>query len=129
MTLSRNTKIILMFAPLLLGAVVLALVVDDVRHPQTNTDTCMVIAMGPMAAELQTPENTLYAQGNNPVYTVAFKCQARALAVINDLDLPLTNVQAGNGAVLTHKRFKYLPDRWHFDITTPEAPKIEAFEL
>ena len=121
MTLSRNAKIFLMFAPLALGMLVLAVLVQDARHPQTDTDACMVIAVGAEASALRTPDNTLYAHDSEPVHDVAFHCTHRAVAVINDMDIFYSPVHEGNGAVVTHRVYRYLPERWHVDIHTPDS--------
>jgi len=121
MALSRNAKIFWMFAPLVVAGILLAVMVNDERHPRTDTDTCMVIAVGDGAHALRTPQNTIYAHDDNPLHDVAMRCQRRNTVVINDMDVFYSPVHEGNGAVITHRVYRFLPTRWHVDISTPDS--------
>lgn len=116
--MNRNQKLIWMFTPLAFAFGMIFMAMDDVRHPVTLSDTCMVIGTGPAVARLKKDDNILYRQSNTDLYDVALQCQKRGIVVLNDHE-PFENPLAGGIPVkITSKQYQYLPTQWRVDVQT-----------
>lgn len=116
--MNRNTKLVLMFGPLLLFFAALITLVNDMRHPSLTHDRCQVIATGTAVGKLRTPDNVLYQQSSNPLNDVAFQCNEFGEAVLNDTQLFATPIKKGHGATITRKKYQYLPVMWSVEVHT-----------
>ena len=126
--MTRNTKIILMFAPLAVAFLGLFFVVKDLKSPVKQTDACRIMAIGPTAGGYRTEDdaNVLYTSSGNPQHDVALACIKHGDVVINDFDVFITDIQAGDKATLRHTTYQYLPERWQLDISADEAGRRQA---
>lgn len=116
--MNRNLKLILMFAPLALLFIVLSIVVDDLRHPQSTMDQCKVTAVGVEAAAYRPSTPYIYRQSENPMHDITLQCNHEGPLLLNDLQLRQTPVKRGQDAEVVHKHFHFLPDRWAVSVHT-----------
>lgn len=120
----RKIKIFLLFAPLIAAFTGLFFVVQDLKNPIRNTEACRVLAVGAPAGDYREAGNTnvLYTASGNPNHDVALACTDHGAVVVNDFDVFMVDIAAGDKATLRHTRYRYLPERWQLEIT----PDIEA---
>jgi zona occludens toxin (predicted ATPase) len=126
--MKRQTKIILMFAPLSLLFLLLFFIVQDLKHPVRRTDACRIMAVGSSAGAYRRTgnANVLYSSSGSPLHDIAMFCIKQGEVVINDFDVIMVDVRAGDKAILHHTRYNYLPERWRVDVTADEEGRKQA---
>jgi hypothetical protein len=116
--MSRNTKLFLMFAPLAIFFVMLAGLVDDMRHPVVGRDQCVVTATGVDAQPYKSQGPFIYRQSDNIIHDIALRCNQHGILMLNDIQLMQTPIKSGQAANLTEKKYHYLPTRWLVSVQT-----------
>lgn len=119
--MSKQSKIILMFAPFALFFLGLAVLVNDMRHPVASEDRCVVTGVGQDAQPYKAQSPFLYRQSNDPLQDVSMRCDRMGVVMLNDAQLFMTAVKSGQGAHITRKRYQFLPDRWMVNVRTGES--------
>lgn len=116
--LTRKTKLILMFAPLLLGFGAFGFLVHDLKHPIVERYPCEVLGRGLDVARYKTATNLLYANSPYLRYDIGFRCKTLGVVIVNDKPLPGQEVLAGTMAQLVHKTYQHLPPLWRLQVET-----------
>lgn len=116
--MTKNLKLTLMFAPLAVLFIGLAVAVNDLRHPETTVDECKIMAVGPAASSYKAYGRYIYRQSENPLHDVSLQCNHGGLLLLNDLQIRQTPVKRGQDAQVQHKRFHFLPERWAVSVHT-----------
>lgn len=130
--MSRNLKLIGMFIPFAVFFILLSAAVNDARHPETLQDQCTISGTGKDAhAENLPKEAFIYKQTENTQNDVSLECQKMGHLVLNDSQLFMTNIKAGQTAWVSKKTYQYLPKRWMVSVKTgdkdvPLIDKIQA---
>jgi len=119
--MTRQSKMILMFAPFALFFVGLTVLVNDMRHPVASEDHCIVTGVGQDAQQYKGRSVFIYRQSENPLQDVSLRCNRTGLVMLNQAQLFITPVKSGQGANITHKRYHFLPDRWMVSVRTGES--------
>ena len=119
--MTRQTKLILMFAPFALFFVGFAALVHDMRHPSYFEDSCIVTGVGRDAQKYKANHPYLYQQSTNPLRDVSLRCNRLGVVMLNDAQLFITPVSSGEGAKVSRKHYRFLPDRWEVDVRTGES--------
>ncbi len=113
------------FLPLMLGFLLLALLVGDLRHPQVTQRSCSVIALGAGVTSLLKNHSPLYHTGRGAQHNIGLSCEAPhskkdsskkslwaspALLWVND-ETPFTfgQITLGDRAILRDIHYKFLP--------------------
>lgn len=113
---TRNTKLILMFAPLILAFGVLALLVRDMRNPVVAAEQCKVTAIG---SNVQTNQGYfIYRQSGNRQHDVSLHCPGMGDLLLNDRQLFITPIKSGQAASVFRRRYQFLPERWMVSVHT-----------
>jgi hypothetical protein len=116
--LGQTTKIFLMFAPLAAFFIGLSVLVGDMRHPDVMDDQCVVTGSG-LSAQSHKPNSAyIYRQSSNVLNDVSLRCNRMGRLMLNDAQLFLTPVKAGQSAHVARKRYRFIPDRWAVDVQT-----------
>jgi hypothetical protein len=116
--LGQTTKIFLMFAPLAAFFIGLSVLVGDMRHPDVMDDQCVVTGSG-LSAQSHKPYSAyIYRQSGNELNDVSLRCNRMGRLMLNDAQLFLTPVKAGQSAHVARKRYRFIPDRWAVDVRT-----------
>ena len=118
--MTRQSKLILMFAPFALFFAGLAVLVNDMRNPQFSEDRCIVTGVGLDAQKFKAHSPYLYKQSTNPLRDVSLRCERLGVVMLNDAQLFITPVGSGQGAHVSRKAYQFLPDRWSVDVRTGE---------
>lgn len=115
--MSPKTRIILMFVPLVLFFAGLIVLVGDMRSPEVASDQCVITATG---TDVQQPgrRSYIYRQSSNALNDVSMRCDRMGTLLLNDVQLFLTPVKAGQAANISRKRYQFLPDRWMVNVHT-----------
>jgi hypothetical protein len=107
-----------MFAPLAAFFIGLTMLVGDMRHPSVTDDQCVVTGSG-LSAQAHKPHSAyIYRQSGNALNDVSLRCNRMGRLMLNDAQLFLTPVKAGQAAHVARKRYQLLPDRWAVDVRT-----------
>ncbi|HEY9745841.1 MAG TPA: hypothetical protein V6C99_06445 [Oculatellaceae cyanobacterium] len=121
--MNKNLKIGLMFAPLGIFAIVLAVGVYDLRHPSVTIEQCLVTDVGLDVTAHKRSGRMIYRQSENALHDLSLRCQKSGDLRLNDLQLRQTPVKRGQMAEVVHKQFSFLPERWlisvHLKKTAP----------
>jgi hypothetical protein len=115
---NQKTKLFLMFAPMALFFVGLAVLVNDMRHPLTVSDECLISAVGKDVAPFKARATYIYQQSSNELNDVSLQCARMGTLLLNDVNLFITPVAKGQKAAIARRRYHYLPDRWEVSVTT-----------
>ena len=118
--MTRQTQILLMFAPFVLYFIGLTVLVNDMRHPRSAEDRCVVTGVGRDAQPYKPKAPYLYKQSENQLQDVSLRCDRLGIVMLNDAQLFITPVNSGQGAHVTHKSYQFLPDRWMVNVRTGE---------
>ena len=118
--MTRQSKIILMFAPFALFFVGLPVLVNDMRNPVSSEDRCVVTGVGQDAQKYKANSPFLYKQSENPLQDVSLRCDHLGVVMLNDAQLFITPVKSGEGAHVVHKTYQFLPERWDVSVRTGE---------
>lgn len=116
--MTRTTRLLLMFTPLALFFALWGMVVHDLRHPAVQSDQCIVTATGSDAEQHGKTGRLLYRQSDNPLNDVRLRCNRFGVLFLNDLQLAFTPVEAGQGAQISHRQYRFLPERWQVSVFT-----------
>lgn len=110
MALRKKTKLMMMFAPIILGFILAGIAIDDLKHPQVTQDSCVLAGRGLSIQPFRRTARELYSQGGPPEQDIAFQCRSFGPVVINDL-IPFA-LNPDKPVALIEKRFHYLPTRY-----------------
>ena len=116
--MSRPLKLFLMFSPLVLFFIGLAFLVGDMRHPAVASDQCVVTATGKDVERYKNRGDYIYRQGSNPHNDVSLRCNRMGHLLLNDAQLFVTPVKAGQAANVSRKKYQLLPVRWAVSVQT-----------
>jgi hypothetical protein len=118
--MTRKSKIILMFAPFALFFVLLAVLVNDMRHPVISEDRCVVTGVGRDAQKYKPQAPYLFKQSENQLRDVSLRCDRFGIVMLNDAQLFITPVNSGEGARVSRKSYQFLPVRWMVSVRSGE---------
>ena len=116
--MSRQTKLILMFAPFVLFFAGLAYLVNDMRHPAITGDQCVVTGTGADAQAFREESREIYRQSDNTLNDVSLRCNRFGSLLLNDSQIFITPVKSGQGADVQLKQYHLLPQRWMVSVHT-----------
>lgn len=124
--MSKIQKIILMFLPFVFLFIGFTVYVLDVKNPSVFAQDCRVMAKGIDAIELKKDAKILYSNSGKAIHDIILDCEQNGVVLVNDFDISFTDAEGGDTAVLTHRDYKYLPDRWEMDISHPQDKPASA---
>lgn len=116
--MNRPVQLSLMFAPFLIFFVGLGIVVQDMRHPVTLNDQCVITGTAGDAQKFKKGSAFIYRQSNDLLNDVSLRCDRLGTLMLNDAQLFITPVKSGQGAKVTRKQYQFLPDRWMVSVFT-----------
>lgn len=116
--LRRNTKLFLMFAPLLALFAGLVVMVDDMRNPAVENDQCVIMATGVEASRDQSQGHYIYRQSGSQLNDVSLQCKRLGTLLLNDTHLFLHPIKKGQAVSISHKEYRLLPERWLVNVRT-----------
>ena len=105
-----------MFMPMIFLFTILAFAVYDLKSPDLLAQNCKILAIGPEAEQYLNENNLLYQSSGQSVHNIALECDKNGTVVINNFDVSFSDNEPGDTVELTHRNYKYLPDRWDMDI-------------
>jgi hypothetical protein len=114
--LSKKTKLMLMFGPLLCFLLGLFWLVDELKHPVKTVDQCTVVGTGQAIQAMKARTHLLYAQSDNPQFDIGLQCQQRGTVVINDTNGAEASLASGAEVVLESKAYEHLPTLWALSV-------------
>lgn len=110
--LTTRQKQLLMFSPLAILFIGFGMFVWDIKHPNIEETPCKVLAAGLSASRYRTPHNVLYTSSGQKIHDVGFQCPKLGTVIINDFDMFVAVLEPGDPAKLSHKTYRFLPERW-----------------
>ncbi len=123
-----KTKLILMFAPLVLFFIGFAALVGDMKHPVTTRDQCTVSATGPDVSAYQSQGRYIYRHTENPAHDVSLRCNRFGTLLLNDRQLFMSSIKRGQAASVALRQYRILPERWAVSIHTGPEPKKQPVQ-
>lgn len=121
--MNRNLKLFLMFGPLVIFFIGLAVMVNDARHPVVVEDKCVVTGTGEDAQKARGLSRVIYRQSDNVENDVSLRCRQLGNLMLNDTQLFITPIKSGQGAFISRKDYQILPDRWMVSVYTGKSAK------
>lgn len=112
--MSSRQKLLLMFVPLLLAFLILAIVIDDLKHPTIRFDQCRLVGRGLSVQAFKQEARLLYTSSGKPEDDLGLQCDTLGSVVVNE-DVPLPP-QPEKSVHITIKTFKYLPTRYYVSV-------------
>jgi len=104
-------KTLLMFLPLVIGFVLLAVIVNDLKHPLVQHESCRLIGRGAAVQAFKSSARMLFKEGTNMANDIGFNCPAKGNLLVNQtVPLPLKPKQTID---LETKHYHYLPERYY----------------
>jgi hypothetical protein len=99
---------------LFMGFILLSIAIWDLKHPHIEEDRCILAALGKQVSLIKPTARLLYTKTASPEQDIALRCHRTGLIWFNDsLILPPNDNQPVR---FLHKRYAWMPDRYHFFI-------------
>lgn len=114
---------------LLVGCVIcLVIAVLDLKNPRTEQFACHVVGTGEDVSIYLTRYPMLYHSGASHLYDVALSCKGMGMVLLNDTDAFQNGLDEGDPAVLTVKRYHFMPNVWRAYLYHPNASQTKNSE-
>ncbi len=104
-------RTVLIFLPLVIGFLLLTVVVNDLKSPHIQHDSCRLVGRGAAVQSFKSSARLLFKEGSNMANDIGFHCKSQGDLMVNqNVPLPLKPQQTID---LETKHYHYLPDRYY----------------
>ena len=121
--MTKHWKLISMFTPLLLGFIIAALLIQDLKTAQIHKEQCQFIGKGFGIERFKQSATLLYSNSGRPEDNIGLICTEMGKVVINDI-VPLP-IKLGDWIIVTRSNFHWIPTRYHIGIPVINPEKGE----